>query len=78
MPIVSSCPTWLRALRAYLPYEPLCLCAFDSYVVFVFFLRALLALTFLRTLLIAFIFLRVFTFPSVSNFLRALCAFTFL
>ena len=37
VPIVSSCPTWLRALRAYVPYEPLYLCAFDSYVVFIFF-----------------------------------------
>ena len=76
---------FLRALRAFLSYVPYVRSFFYSCFGCPHFLRDLLAFIFLRALrarifswaLRTFIFLRAFTFLSVSNFWRNLCAFTF-
>ena len=67
VPLVSSCPTCLRALLAYLSYVPACFLFYRAS-------RALLALIFLCAFR-AFIFLRA---SRGLNFLRAFYVFIFL
>ena len=85
---MSTCLTYLRALRAHLLSVPACLHAFDSYMPF--FLRALRVFFFYVSYVSSFCYVPYipsifnmpyvplsFSVPNILSFLRALSSFIF-